>query len=203
VPDGATEHELKLLLRDEAQWEYVRRALGPPLRVLDQRNTYLDTPDGRLSRDRTCMVRVREESGRFWLQVKDRARRAGSTVTSRERSAALAPDAARDLLAGRVPLRDMAEPLCRAVAAEIGADLRPAGRVENHREVYVLPGGYQVELDRTRFPDGHVDCEIEIELGPNQTAAAARRALEAQGVPAGLLRPSPTKYERFLAHRTG
>lgn len=180
VADGI-EREVKLRLADEAAWLALREALGRPQRVSQQTNTYFDTGDRKLRRDRSMMVRVREEAGASRLQIKDRISRAGGLLVSRERDEPLTPAA------------------WRALEDEVGAPLEPLGSVANTREVYDLGEGYLAEVDRTELPGGRVDYEVEIELRRDEhTADGARAALEA-ACPSGAPRPISTpKYQRFL-----
>lgn len=195
------ERELKLRLPDEGAWAAVREVLGPPREVLRQINTYFDTRDRRLLRDRALSVRVRDENGRLELTAKDRKRRTEGLQSARERTEPLSPEDWRRVHRGEARLTDLPYPLCQALAVEVGASLHPVGSMANTREVYPLSGGYLLELDRTELPGGAIDYEIEIELRePGHTAEGARAAVEPLLTAAGLedLEPSRAKYARFL-----
>lgn len=198
---SALEREIKLLLPDEAAWRRLRAALGQPVAVHRQVNTYFDTPDGRLRRSRALMVRIRDEDGRFEVTAKDRGARQEGVRSARERSEPLDAGDVADVLGGRRPLTSLDVPLCRTLAAEAGGPLGPIGATVNIREVYPLQGGYVAEVDRTEFPGGRVDHEVEIELRePHHTADGARAAIAGALLEAGVPDPSPArgKYARFL-----
>jgi hypothetical protein len=92
--------------------------------------------------------------------------------------------------------------LARMRAALAGAALARAGSFENQRVVVgpLLAGGerLELELDRTRFPGGREDCEVELEL--RASAVAAGRALLAELLAeAGVEgRPATSKAARFF-----
>ena len=74
-------------------------------------------------------------------------------------------------------------------AALVGAGfhtLHRVGWVRNLRTVVVLPGGDRVEVDRTRYPDGTVTHEVEIETDDRQ-ASDRVAALVQHTVPTAVL----------------
>jgi hypothetical protein len=92
-----------------------------------------------------------------------------------------------------------------------GRLVRQAGFV-NERETLRLPlvdaeGAFEVELalDRTRFPDGRVDHELEVELvGPSTFVDRVERAVRAWLAAHGGIegRPAPSKLARLHAGST-
>lgn len=69
----------------------------------------------------------------------------------------------------------------------------PLGQVQNLRIRYPLPTGDTAELDRTEFPGGGLDYELEVET---EQPEEVERYLQSLGVP---LEPqSKTKFRRFL-----
>lgn len=200
------ETELKLMLASEASFWELHRALSAwvvPSRV-EQTNVYFDTPDRELRR-RRWMVRVRredrEDGAHFEVTAKDRVLTEEDALVSRERTDAITAEQARALLGMELSLTDLPTELSQSLADALGAPLYPVGAITNRRDSFTLPDGYVIELDRTTFPDGGVDHEIEIELrSDDQTLAGARAAL-AKAAPAldvDDLPPSPSKFQRFL-----
>jgi hypothetical protein len=93
-------------------------------------------------------------------------------------------------------------------AARDGAALRDWGGFENVRRVVpvTLPGGEPLllEVDRTTFPGGRIDEEVEIELAREELAAEVEAWLEARARAAGIeTRASTPKVGRFFAAVTG
>lgn len=196
------EREVKLHLDDEAAWAAIRHTLGSPEAVLHQTNTYFDTRDRRLLRTGRLMVRVREENGRIRIQAKDRVRDSVGLLESRERAADLTPEQWRRVHRTEVALSALPLELAAALGHEAGGALYPIGSVVNRREVYRLADGYLAEVDRTEFPGGRIDFEVELELRQvHHTAAAAVAALDAAAPGHGVdSLPNPrSKYARFLA----
>ena len=57
------------------------------------------------------------------------------------------------------------------------------------------------ELDRTHFPGGRTELELELELPAGADAVETRRALEALFERVGIaLQPAPSKLARFLRY---
>lgn len=195
------EHELKLDLGGDVGWATARQALlagaGHRGRVV-QTNTYFDTPDGRIRRDRSAMIRIREAGGDFELTAKDRVTTGAAGQRSRERNEALPEALARALLAGRVELADSDSALGRALVAEWGP-LHPWASMVNSRDSFDLADGYVAELDLTELPGGRIDAEIELELRlPHHTPAGALNALRAAWPDLPECAAATPKFQRFL-----
>ena len=212
---GGTEVELKLLvdgpeaLRAVAAAAARRGARAGPARR--QENHFFDARDGRLRRaDHT--LRLRAEEGRFELCAKGPAEAGGDAELHVRAEAEAEVDAglARRVLAGEVSILDaleraLARPsalLARIRAVLGGAALEHAGSFENERTVVgpLRADGAELalELDRTRFPGGRVDCEVELEL-PASAARAGRALLAELMAESGVLgRPAPSKAARFF-----
>ncbi|MEZ4331173.1 MAG: CYTH domain-containing protein [Myxococcota bacterium] len=233
VEAGWIETELKLLLRDETAYGRVAQALGHPAAVR-QTNSFFEDDAGMLRAARIG-VRLRAEGEARRLTLKGdvpAASEAGSLARRIELEAAMsqpefdaALDSGLDLApwlerfaraAGADPLPP---PLARFLAtirtATLGRRLACRARFDNDRAIARLTlsdteGDLPIELalDRTRFPGGRVDQEIEVELGPATPPGTAgdprlaprieqalRRWLEQIG--AGEVTPAPSKLARL------
>ena len=212
---GHHEVEIKRLLGDDAAAERFLAALAAPVVAeKHQVNNVFDTDRGDLARSNYAL-RVRTEGSDAFLTAKGPGRAVSATTASRmEAEAAIEEELANELLAGAV------EPLCvlRARAADAayaelwrGIDaargcrpLRATGRFENLRRVIdvTLPGGLEltVELDRTDFPGGRVDNEIEIEVPDEALVDEVESWLDELTSEAGIRTgPSSPKLARYYA----
>jgi uncharacterized protein YjbK len=210
---GEHEVEIKRLFADDAAAERFIAALGAPVRAEKRQvNTIFDTDDGRLGRSH-YLLRLRTEGASAFLTAKGPGRALSATTASRmEAECALPRDLVDDLLAGVI------EPLCllrgRVVGegfAELwrGLDearacrvLRCAGSFENLRRVIdvTLPSGLAltVEVDRTDFPGGRTDNEVEIEVDDEHAVSEVEAWLDALAREAGIeTAPSSPKLTRF------
>ena len=199
------EKELKISIDDEAIWCNLREVLGgAQSRVLNQINTYFDTADRTLLAAGDMMVRVRQENEAIEVTVKDRIVIDSSTASlqTRERTASLSAAQWRQVHRGECDLTALDVDLCRILRDEAGGSLFPIGSIVNTRFTYELEDGYIAELDRTEFPGGRIDFEVEVELRlPHHSFEGAKRALAAPLEIAGveMIVPSSPKYQRFLA----
>jgi uncharacterized protein YjbK len=198
-----TEHlEIELKWRLDADGHarlasHLSGLLGTP-RVLEQDNRFFDSPDRRL-RQAALNLRLRRENDALLMTCKGRG---GVTADGEHRHTEwelwLDPSAWEAIAAGHAP-RDL--PLPEVVRSALGdAPLCALGGFTNQR----LEFHHHDEptallcLDRTHFPGGRTDHELEIETAAPATHAplwAAR--LDGWGVP---FSPQPlTKFGRFLA----
>jgi uncharacterized protein YjbK len=214
---GHHEVEIKRLLPDDDAAERFVAALGAPVRAEKRQvNNIFDTDDGHLARSRYTL-RLRTEGANALLTAKGPGRAVSATTASRtEAEIAVEPDLVDDLLAGVV------EPLCLLrgrepdeAYAELwhGLDearacrvLSAVGRFENLRRVIdvTLASGLRltVELDRTEFPGGRTDNEIEIEVADETLVDEVEEWLEGLTREAGIeTAPSSPKLARFLEAR--
>jgi len=219
MASGHQEIELKRLLVGEAAADRLIAALGARVRhEKRQVNHVFDTNDRRLDSERYA-VRLRRENGSALVTVKGPGRHVGgSTDVKTEAEASVEPDVAEGIVAGRIDpvaalmsrLPDPAyEDLWRGLEhARQGRSLHRLGSFENVRRTVpvALPSGLvlAVEVDRTRFPDGRVDEEIEIELPSEAVARDVETWLASVADGASVAtRPSSPKIVRFLAALPG
>ena len=197
------EVELKFSLADREEFERARKILGRPKRAAVQVNHYfVGDPKGRLDRGE-ALLRLRVKAEGAVLTFKDGLKKTGALYECREVEGEVSPAAAQDLLAGRrSPLDLDTEASLAACEALGGGSPRIAGASETERAVYDLAGADALLLDRTRFPGGREDYEIEIEtLDPPSAEAAAWCLFGIAGI---VLKPQTrTKVARFLAAIAG
>ena len=158
---------------------------------------------------------LREEAGRFILTAKGPSRGVSGSVSTRtEAEADVDAEVARSILAGRndgvAILRRLSDDaafdaLWEGVEqARAGQALVEVGHFQNRRRrvAVTLPPGLAllVEVDQTRFPDGRVDDEVEIEIPRPELAAAVEAWLEERAAAAGIeTAASSSKLSRFYA----
>lgn len=218
-----TETEWKLALENEGENRAFLTALPIGTRRASpvvQTNHLFDTSGGQLLRH-GLSLRLREEAGRWTLTAKGAAHlgaQDAALTTRPETEVELPPDVAAALLAdpvsavetlrARAPDAPLTDELARLVATD---PLTSLGSFRNERQrigPLQLPGGSAdaapsplllFELDRTEFPGGRVDREVEVELALDQ-AEAAEVSLRALWKRAGLVwRTAPSKAARFRA----
>ncbi|MGQ9590013.1 MAG: NYN domain-containing protein [Planctomycetota bacterium] len=187
-----------LRLRDSPEW-------GAPGRTVRQFNYYFDTGDRLLGQNR-ILLRIREDAGPSgrrctvtWKCGRETAPGVFESEEIEEEIPAAALDAAR-----RDPgkLWEISPRVAAALSERIGRrPLGLAGSLENERTRREV-GGWILELDRTSFPDGSENYELEIETDrPLEAKAWAEREVEGKGI--RLAPERRTKYERLLARVGG
>ena len=213
---SGVEVEFKLVLPDEEALERVRRILvaaGAATHApLVQVNHFFDTA-GRDLRDREVALRLRRAGGRHELALKGPARSSAEIGMHERPEEELEIDAraAAAILAGELsPLELLAErlgssALLRQTQEPVGPRrLRHLGSFENERArlgpLRLGPGGPALvfELDRTRFPGGRIEHELEVEIRAADAPLVEpllRELLRAAGVE---WRPARSKAERFF-----
>jgi hypothetical protein len=213
-------HEIELKRRlvgfDAA--DRLLEVLGPVATDVEQVNHVFDTPDQSLHRSRHSL-RLREEAGRFILTAKGPSRGVSGSVSTRtEAESEIEPDVARRLLAGQGdPLSELRRRATDAAfdglwegleQARAGQPLGELGQFHNRRRsVHVLVSpelSLCVEVDQTRFPNGRVDEEVEIELSRPELAGEVEAWLAERAAAAGVeTQPSTAKFGRFYASLEG
>lgn len=205
------ETEFKFLLDDEAALESVRAELiqrgAKSAGAVLQRNHFFDSAGSDLRRARIA-IRLREENERFVIALKGEAEETDGALTLRpeaefdvtgeQAKACIAGDAspfelAQDALAGSPLLERVREVLA-------GEDLRHVGSFENLRDrtgpLELAGERLTFELDRTSYPDGRIDCELEVECrDPRSVGAALEALLAALGI---RWRTTTSKAQRFF-----
>jgi uncharacterized protein YjbK len=175
---GVTETEFKLALPDEQARQRLLAALGcGPGVTFRQTNHFFDSPERSLRRHEIAL-RLRQAEGRHELALKGPRRAAGSTALHerQELELVLTAEEAQAILGGtRSPLAPFLEldprPELVRTARELaaGRPLLHLGSFENERTrlgPIAFAGGpaLALELDRTAFPAGRVEHELEVEL---------------------------------------
>ncbi|MBM4352589.1 MAG: CYTH domain-containing protein [Deltaproteobacteria bacterium] len=193
------EVEIKLELLAEDPLAALARRLGDPARTVEQLNRYFipAAPAG-------WMVRFREEDGGLVLTVKgpretpsqtapgEGSDREAGVFVRTEREVPVAPEALLHLLPGE----DQSWLFALAPLAGLTGPLRPAGSCRNTRRFF-HHAGFTLELDRTEYPDGSIDWELEVETDrPDEAFPEVSALLSALGIP---FRPATKgKFARTL-----
>jgi chromosome partitioning protein len=218
------EVEIKAALSGESAATALLAALPPgspaPGPAREQLNHLFDTPRGAL-RAAGLALRLREEGGHFTLTAKGPSAANGDAAVADRPEEEVTLDAgwAYDLLGGRrSPLDVLRTRLAPARPALLDALEAAAGnkhlqRAASFRNVRRRVGPVRLaageaepvelvlELDRTEFPDGRIEHEVEAEVPPEK-AGDAQRALEQLFAQAGLpWAPATSKMERLFAKR--
>lgn len=187
----AIERELKYQL-DEARYERLKTCLGQLQATKHQVNHYLDTTERDVSRAHGAL-RLRQEDERLMLTYKRGISQRGSFFEIQELETEITQEQWNALASGQIPAGE-SEPLDRLRHDFPHVrELVSLGQVRNLRLCFPLPSGDTAELDRTEFPGGGVDYELEVET---EDPAAVERHLESLGVP--LTPQTKTKFRRFL-----
>ncbi len=199
------EIELKLALADPGRLGALLAALPEPAAVVEQRNHYF-VDDGRAAAGVPAMVRVRESFEErdgamalraITLTVKRRHQTVDGLFVAEEHEQPLEGALWEAIGRGAAALEAVTGPALDWLRAQgpLGP-LRRQGAMTNRRHVVPL-GGFTLEVDRTVFPDGSVDAEVEVET---EDAVGARAVVEAAAAAAGvaLVDQTATKYARFL-----
>ncbi len=211
------EIELKIGLASEADRTLLIKKFGPPEQAISQRNLFLDGENGELRAEK-YVLRVRREREfpaagpaieRVTLALKGKNTGTGVVSKREEIESPLglsmeeierSPE--RLLLMASRPIAVLKERIPTLEA------LRLLGFFDNDRSVLHVAldiEGASVktvwEVDRTVFPGGRVDCELEIELEDEHGAEAIAKAVEQALSEAGIKTvPQPQgKFSRFLS----
>ena len=201
MSEDPREQEVKLAISDPSDLDRLIAALGEPDAVIEQQNTYFDTPAGTL-RSRGAMLRIRKAGDSIVATLKSDATFVDGYMQCTEIEEGVAPAiwADVDASAGGISALDI-PPVIRALALlDHGEKLIALGEARNTRRVYHRSGGRVFEVDRTVLPGGRVEAEIEVETSdPHAVRSELEALLNAHQI---AWRPqSKTKYERFLEAR--
>jgi uncharacterized protein YjbK len=227
MESAAREIEFKFAVHGKQAFDHLVNYLDLPLSVLEngviQINHFFDSPAYCLHK-RHFVIRLREENGSYTLTIKGEQQAgpgASNVLTDRvEEEVELAPATARALLDGEMsPQQVINEHFSSRAAAllaliETACNQQQLVNIGDFRNVRIhLPpllvavGNHderlQFELDSSTFPDGRVDCEIEIEISEQSDAAAIEAALKDLFRQANIQwHAAPSKAERFFAALT-
>lgn len=178
------EVELKFVLR-ESDYRALMEALGGETQLYckEQRNLYFDTESGELQ-SKKIMLRVRFESGRSILTVKESARRQGALFSCKETEKEVEEES------WEAELQKFIEPL------ELQAPLAQVGEMKNLRTAFSW-NGLEILLDRTQVTPHRVDFELECETDkPDLANENLMNFFKELGIP--VVEQKQSKYRRFL-----
>ncbi len=193
------EVELKLRLEAREAYEGLCRKLGRPEVAWEQINHYFQSEDGRIPGSRG-VIRIRLEKGKALLTVKLGALHNGLATAQEYEETWPGP-------AGRMPpssseIWETGHAGLKALEQQFGGPfpLKWVGSMANLRKIYRTNEGLCLEVDASRYPDGHEDYEVEVETDdPQRDRGLLEGLLSRLGIP---FTPQPaTKYQRFLQHR--
>ncbi|MCB9728108.1 MAG: CYTH domain-containing protein [Deltaproteobacteria bacterium] len=198
-----TERELKLSLPDPDELPRLLAALPAATAVLTQDNLYFVEPGAPPERAR-IMVRLRQErrdgaDGRWLLTVKSGSQAVDGYFVAEEREAELDEATAARIAADPSALLGVGVEPARWLTEEAGVGaLVPLGGMRNRRHL-VPCAGFLLEVDRTEFPGGVVEAEVEVET---ERADEARALLLEVAERAGVRLVAQTlgKFTRFRVH---
>lgn len=184
------ECEVKLTL-DPPAYLRLLSALEDRVDEVTQRNLFLDTPDRQLSALRWALRLRREdrtdEPTRLIVTVKGPATRVAGAVQRTEVEGPAELALWQRARSGGLHLEDITAPPRDQLRRSLDphAPLVPVLDFENHRTTFRLElGGEErlVELDRTQYPTGEIDHELELEIHAPQSRAPAEAMLEIHAV---------------------
>ena len=200
------EQELKYRLKDVEAYDKLAQALGKEASRVLQTNHYFDDQESSVQRAGGSAVRIRheQEDGReLWeLTFKVGRHQADGYFQALELNQTLEHSQAESLLRGGAWPDEIwkSAPMAEFERMFGRREMQPLGCSRNLRRRYPLYGE-TVELDRTEFPDGSVDFEVEIETDKPREATM-KIALVAQRAGVELLHQQSTKFRRFMQRRS-
>ncbi len=217
-PPQQSEIEFKLVLQCESEFLQVAEQstgrkweLPPPLL---QTNYFFDAASGSL-RDARIALRLRKEANRYQLTLKGKSEQSsaeGALTMRREEEFELSAEQAQNILSGDASPLTVFELNCpnsqllELARTALGTEpVQELGSFENQRrrlgplELSEAEGiELCMEFDRSVFPDGAVEYELEVEVPDfacDSVERALRRAFEAKGIP---WRTASSKAQRFF-----
>jgi uncharacterized protein YjbK len=206
---GSQESEIKVILTEEEAGR-LREHLGAPARTVHQISYFFETPQDHFA-SKEIALRLREEhqpgdsKQQLLLTVKEAGVRAGALVVRPEYECHLDRTLWDGLLSGARKFHEVDLPPIRRLKAVLGKleylEIEKLGQIANTREIYDYAGdGMALELllDRTVYPNGSFDTELESEM-PQGVAGKAARLLRTLFAQTGIdWRPAEdSKYARF------
>jgi len=177
------ERELKLGL-NETETGRLTQLLGKPVDTALQLNYYLDTPTGALRRE-AMMLRLRVEKNccetntqtirMAMLTLKGASSHEDELTIRSEEEVEINHEDVDRILADGLALASAPILSLRKVGPRLGIELVfSQGELTNLRRRFALRDNLMLDLDRTEFPDGSVDYEVEVELADSTTTLSAQ-----------------------------
>jgi uncharacterized protein YjbK len=214
------EIELKFALTDAAELEKLSAALGGTAGpTVEQINHFFDTAELDLHREKHVLRLREEDRSRYLVTAKGPGGSEDGALSERtELETNVDPSTAQAILEGSTSALSVLEQALGAEAPLLknlrtlagGKALNSVGKFENTRTpqgVSVDLGGgitrrVVFELDRTVFPNGRIDFEVEIELQAAEDEAERKRlaqAIRSLVEKAGIsVRTAPSKAKRLF-----
>lgn len=185
--DTPQESEIKVILTEE-EAARLRVRLGEPARIVKQVSYFFETPQDHLAR-KEIALRLREECQtdgsqlQFLLTVKEAGVRAGALIVRPEYECDVDHDTWHGLISGAMAFSEVDLPPVHRLKEVIGdleyLQLEKLGQIVNMREVYDYVEDdmvLELLLDRTEYPNGTFDIELESEM-PQGVAGKVARVL--------------------------
>lgn len=193
----SNEIELKLLT-DEASFEKIEQYFTATYEPKNQTNYYFDSSKYLLAGN-NITLRIRRENNLFIICMKVRIKDKGVAIHSLEYNVeigyedfikiSLSPNSIINYLPQEAQKKLFTVNSQRCV-------LNLQGSIQNERKYYNFILGYQLELDKTTFPDGNLIYEIEIENIKAEDQEQVFSAFNEYGINYTINIDS--KYNRFL-----
>lgn len=163
----AEEIEIKLDLQSFSNYLKLIGFLGRIDRETHQVNTFFDTEEGVLA-ENGWALRVRVENERGLVTLKGMAAIKGAASLRRELESEITRGEANEIIHLRSDLMKLDCPAIAYVRDRFGEfALMRVIQFDNDRqckEFKIGDGNYLLEIDKTKFSDGSVDYELEVEL---------------------------------------
>jgi len=206
-----TETELKLALLEWRDYDRLVRHLDVPEAHFTQYNSYLDDADRSL-RKAQVMLRAREIKfpvgaakglGKppVTITAKRRKSAIGGVFISEEREQVMSYDDWTDFECGKTPLETTGHVFQWVAEQASHGPLSVIGRVTNHRWK-MRSGPFVLEIDKTHFPDGTIECEIECEtILPEEARTHIAGLLKSLNI--AFREQTRGKFARFLEKAEG
>ena len=199
------ETEIKLRIDSFPDYLKLLGCLGPMDTEEHQRSAFFDSEDQRLGQAGWAL-RVRIEGRRGLITLKGMASDHGLAVTRREIEAEVPRAVASEVCDLRRDILSLdAEPVEVVKRDFPGISLTRLVMFDNlrrSRRMQLGDGVYTLEVDKTQFPDGSVEYELEVEVTDPEEAERVeehlRRMFGSLGIP--FVRQSETKLARALHH---
>ncbi|MHC4598450.1 MAG: CYTH domain-containing protein [Planctomycetota bacterium] len=192
------EVELKFALERREDYERIVKMLGGPEAEFEQTNHYFFGDAGGILERGEALLRLRIQGDRTFLAFKEGLVKEGALFRCREVEAPLDEEKASAILVGAADPLTIDHPASTAAKERLGSSaLRIAGASRTHRSEFLLDTKETLQVDRSTFPGGREDWELELETGD---PPASERRLRGLAGRMGIVLQAQTrsKYRRFL-----